>query len=130
MTFHNGKILIKPIVNKNRNKYYYDIFLGKGSCKDKLIFVCHKCDTMIDLTFLKELMLLKQEHQKSETICICHYCYFLNSGFTFQPNVSNRCHDLLMMSINLSNIAILNIKSSDYRCAISLISKNEAIKLM
>ena len=58
---------------------------------------------------------------------ICHYWYFLNYSFKFQPNVCNRCHDLLMMSMNLSDIAILNIKGSDYRCFISLISKNEAI---
>ena len=32
--------------------------------------------------------------------------------------------------MNLSDIAILNIKGSDYRCIISLISKNEAISLM
>ena len=32
---------------------------------------------------------------------ICHYSYFLNYSFKFQPNVCNRCHDLLMMSINL-----------------------------
>ena len=50
---------------------------------------------------------------------ICHYWYFLNKGFKFQPNVCNRCHDLLMMSMNLSDIAILNIKSADYRCVIS-----------
>ena len=62
---------------------------------------------------------------------ICHYWCFLNYSCTFQPNVCNRCHDLLMMSMNLSNIAILNIKGSDYCCIIiSLISKNEAIKLM
>ena len=35
-----------------------------------------------------------------------------------------------MMPINLSNIAILNIKDSDYCCIISLISKNEVIKLL
>ena len=35
-----------------------------------------------------------------------------------------------MMSMNLTNIAILNIKSADYRCIISGISKNEAINLM
>ena len=35
-----------------------------------------------------------------------------------------------MMSIKLSDIAISNIKGSDYRCTISLISKNEAINLM
>ena len=39
----------------------------------------------------------------------CHYWSFLNSDLTFQPNFSNRYHDLLMMSMNLSNIAILNI---------------------
>ena len=53
---------------------------------------------------------------------ICHYWYFLNYNFKFQPHVCNWCHDLLMMSINLSNFAILNIKGSDYRCVISLIS--------
>ena len=34
------------------------------------------------------------------------------------------------MSMNLSDIAILNIKGSDYRCIISVISKNEAANLM
>ena len=40
---------------------------------------------------------------------ICHYWYFLNWSFKFQPNVCNRCHGLLMMSLILSDIAILNI---------------------
>ena len=31
----------------------------------------------------------------------------------FQQNVCDRCHDLLIMSINFSNIAILNIKGSE-----------------
>ena len=35
-----------------------------------------------------------------------------------------------MMSINLSDIVLLSIKSSDYHCIISLISKNEAINLI
>ena len=34
------------------------------------------------------------------------------------------------MSINLSDIAILNMKDSDYCCIISLISKNEGTKLL
>ena len=61
---------------------------------------------------------------------ICHYWYLLSFRFKLQPNVCNRCHDLLMTSMNLSNIAILNIKGSDYDCIIILISKNEAINLM
>ena len=35
-----------------------------------------------------------------------------------------------MMSINLSDIDILNIKGTDYPCVISLISKSAAIKLL
>ena len=35
-----------------------------------------------------------------------------------------------MMSINLSYIAILNNKGSNYCCIISLINKNETINLM
>ena len=60
----------------------------------------------------------------------CHCWYFLNYSFTFQPNVFKVCHDLLMMSVNLSDIPIFNIKGSDYCCIISLISKNEAINVM
>ena len=59
----------------------------------------------------------------SKELDICHYWYFLNKGFRFQPNVCNGCHDLLMMSMNLSDIAILNIKSADSRCIISGINK-------
>ena len=35
-----------------------------------------------------------------------------------------------MMSMNLSNTAISNIKSADYCCIIRKITKNEAINLM
>ena len=61
---------------------------------------------------------------------ICHYWYFLNYSFKFQSNVCNTCHDLSIMSMKLSNFAILNIKGSDYRCIMSLISKDETINLM
>ena len=40
---------------------------------------------------------------------ICHYWYFLNKGFKFQSYICNRCHDILMMSVNLDS-AILKIK--------------------
>ena len=61
---------------------------------------------------------------KSKECDICHYWYFLNKGFKFQSYVCNACHDLLMMSMNLSNIAILKSKNADYRCIITEISKN------
>ena len=42
----------------------------------------------------------------SEGFDFCFYWYFLNFSFKFQPNVCNRYHDLLIMSMNLSDIAI------------------------
>ena len=66
----------------------------------------------------------------SQDYDVCHYWYFLNYSFKLQPNICNRCHDLLMMSMNLSDIAILNIKGSVYCCIIILISKNEDINLL
>ena len=35
-----------------------------------------------------------------------------------------------MMSMNLSDTAILNVKGADYRCIISGISKSEVINVM
>ena len=61
--------------------------------------------------------------RESKECDICHYWYFLNKGFKFQINVCNGYHDLLMMSMNLTDIAILNIKGSDYRSIISGVGK-------
>ena len=69
---------------------------------------------MIKLTFLNEFMLIKQA---------IHYWDFLHKGFKFQPDVCNGGHDLLMMSMNLSDIAILKFKSAIYHCILSRISK-------
>ena len=63
----------------------------------------------------------------SEVCDVCHYLYFLNYMFKFQPDVCNRCHDLLMMFMGLSSIATLNIKGSDYCCIISLIRQSHKL---
>ena len=46
--------------------------------------------------------------------------------FKFQPDVCSGCQDILVMSMNLSDIATLNIHYADYRCIINGISKSEA----
>ena len=61
---------------------------------------------------------------------ICHYWYFVDNGFKFEPYVCNGCHDILMMSINLNDIAALRIKGADYCCIINGISKSDAINLL
>ena len=91
---------------------------------------------MIELTFLKILMLIRQINQKSiATIgigiaTICHYWYFLIKGFKFQPNAYNGYQGVLMMSMNLNDIAILNVRSIDYCCIVNRISKDGSMGLL
>ena len=72
----------------------------------------------------------KDQNSASKEFHVCHYWYFLYYRSTFQTNVCNNCQDLFLMSVNLRNITILNIKGSDYHCITILTSKNEAIKLL
>ena len=51
---------------------------------------------------------------------ICHY-FFFNYGFKFQDSVCNGCHDLPMLSINISDVAVITVKN---------VSKSDAINLL
>ena len=64
------------------------------------------------------------KRSKSKEWNVCHYWCFLNKGFKFQPIVCNLCHDLVMISINLGNITIVNIKGFDYCYIVRRISRN------
>ena len=49
----------------------------------------------------------------SDECDICHFIgIFLNHISKYQSSIWNRCYNLLMISKNLNNIVILNIKGS------------------
>ena len=52
-----------------------------------------------------------------------------NCGLKFQDSVCNISHDLTMLCLNISDIAIITVKNDNYRCIIYNISKSEASKL-
>ena len=60
---------------------------------------------------------------------ICHYWSF-NHGFKFQDYVCNGSHNLTMLNVNTSHIAIITVKNVYYRYIIHSISKSEAINLL
>ena len=60
---------------------------------------------------------------------ICHYWSF-NHGFKFQDYVCNGSHNLTMLNVNISHIAIITVKNVYYRYIIHSISKSEAINLL
>ena len=53
-----------------------------------------------------------------------------NHEFEFQDSVCNGCHDLTMLFLNISNIAIMAVKRLDYLCVIHDIRKSETIHLL
>ena len=48
-----------------------------------------------------------REPKECDTFC---YWYFLNKRFKFQVYGCNRCHDILIISIKLSDVIITKIK--------------------
>ena len=52
---------------------------------------------------------------------------FFNEEFKFQDSVCNTCHDLTILCLNISDIAITTVKNVDYCCIIHNISNLEAI---
>ena len=67
---------------------------------------------------------------KSKECMICHYWYFKDIGYKYEPNVCNQCHDLSMAVYNLNDFMILNIKGIDYRCHVFNMSRSDAITLL
>ena len=72
------------------------------------------------------MILLKLTTVKN--ICLVTIVFFY--GFKFQDSFCNGCQCLAMLSVNISDIAIITIKGIDYCCIIHGISKSEAINLL
>ena len=58
---------------------------------------------------------------------LCHYWYFKDVGFKFEPHFCNKCHDVLMTAYELKNIAILNVKVVYFRRILWGISRDEVV---
>ena len=72
------------------------------------------------------------DHTKSNSSNECMICdyWFFNNGFKFQGSVCNGSHDLTVLSVNISYIAIITVKNVDNCSIIHNISKSEAINLL
>ena len=67
---------------------------------------------------------------KSVECMICHYLYFKDIGFNYQPYVCNGCHDFSMIVQNLDDFVILTVKNVDCRSCLVGINKKDAISLV
>ena len=61
---------------------------------------------------------------------ICHYWYFKDIAFKYEPYLCNGRHDLMQKSMNFNNVAIVYFKASACRIHFWYMSKDDAIKVM
>ena len=61
---------------------------------------------------------------------ICHYWYFLDKNFNYEPYLYNNLHDLMLKVMNFNGVAIVSIKGNNYRIHFWYRSKNDAISIM
>ena len=58
---------------------------------------------------------------------LCHYWCFKDVGFRFEPHLCNKYHGVFITAYELKNIAILNVKGTDFRSILWGISRDEAV---
>ena len=63
-------------------------------------------------------------------VCMFYHHSFFNNELKCQDSVCNGCHNLMMLCLNLSDIAVTTVKGVDYCWIIHDISKSEAIHLL
>ena len=61
---------------------------------------------------------------------ICHYWYFLDRNFDYEPHFSNGCHDLIQIATSFNDVAIVSVKGNDYKTHFWYLSKYEGISIM
>ena len=61
---------------------------------------------------------------------ICHYWYFEEIGFKYEPYLCNSCHDLMQKAMSFDDVAIVYVKESACKIHFWHMSKNNAISIM
>ena len=61
---------------------------------------------------------------------ICHYWYFKDIGFKYEPHLCNGCHGLMQKAVSFNDVASVYIKGSAYRIHFWYMRKDDAINIM
>ena len=75
---------------------------------------------MTELIFQKALIQINKCIKKCN---ICHYWYFLDKNFNYDPYLCNGCYDLMQKAMSFKNASIVSIKGNDYRSIFFILVK-------
>ena len=114
-------LIIKNVFEKDV-KYYPPVYLDECLYEVLKMIQYERIDISEEIDFNKIKV--------SVECMICHYWYFKNIVFKYQPYICNGCHDFSMIAQNLSDFLILKIKNVIYKCYIVGMDKKDAISLL
>ena len=60
---------------------------------------------------------------------ICHFWYFKDIGFRYEPYLYNGCHNLMQKAMSFHDVAIAYVNGSAYRIHFWYMSKDDAISI-
>ena len=61
---------------------------------------------------------------------ICHYWYFKDISFKYEPYLCNGCHNLKQKALSFNDAAIVYVKESAYRIHFRYMNKEDAISII
>ena len=85
----------------------YKNCICRKSLIDKLV---EECMLEYDRTDISEGIDINKSSDKSKECHICHYWYFLDKNFRYEPHLCNGCHDLMQKAMSFNDVAIVSIK--------------------
>ena len=120
LKFHLMTITIRSVFEEDSN-FYLQLFLD---------------DTFYELNMLEYEKIDIAEGidvnktNLSKECDICHYWYFKDIGFKYEPYLCNGCHNLMQKAMSFNNVAIVYIKGNSYTSYFWYMSKDDAINIM
>ena len=70
------------------------------------------------------------ETNASKECDVCHYWYFKDIGFKYEPYLCNGYHDLIKKAMSFNDVATVYVKGSAYRIHFWYMSKDIAISII
>ena len=67
---------------------------------------------------------VNKSNGRSKECDFCHYWYFLDKNFNYEPYLCNGCHDLMQKAVSFINVAVVFVKGNNYRIYFCFMSKS------
>ena len=71
-----------------------------------------------------------KKRSASKVCKICHYWYFKDIGFKYDPYFCSGCHGLMQKVLSFNDVAIVYVKENAYRIHFWYMSKDDAISII